>query len=84
MADYDNRNTGILFKNDKEGNEKRPDYTGKFTDADNKEWRLAAWVKQGQKGKFLSLRVSEDQSADQKRDDTPAGGGSVDLDEVPF
>ena len=27
MAEYDNKNTFVLFKNDKQGNDKRPDYT---------------------------------------------------------
>ena len=27
---YDNTNTGAMFKNDKQGNEKRPDYTGRI------------------------------------------------------
>lgn len=60
MTDYDNTNRGVLFKNDKEGNEARPDYTGKI-DIDGKEMRLAAWIKQSKDGtkKFLSLNVSE-------------------------
>lgn len=29
MPEYDNELSGVLFKNDKDGNEKRPDYTGK-------------------------------------------------------
>ena len=28
MADYDNTNTFVLFKNDKGSNPKRPDYAG--------------------------------------------------------
>ncbi len=29
MSNYDNTNSGVLFKNDKKGNEKAPDYKGK-------------------------------------------------------
>lgn len=60
---YDTKNSGILFKNDKGGNESRPDYTGKFEDSTGKEWRLAAWIRDGrQGGKFLSIKASEPKS----------------------
>jgi hypothetical protein len=29
MSEYDNELRGVLFENDKQGNEKRPDYTGR-------------------------------------------------------
>ena len=51
-------NTGSLFKSEKKS-DKAPDYTGTFKDATGKEWRLAAWVKEGAKGKFFSLLASE-------------------------
>jgi hypothetical protein len=50
MADYDNKSTGALFKNDKGDNPKRPDYTGSYTDENGKEFRVSAWVKQDKKG----------------------------------
>ena len=56
---YDNTNSFVLFKNDKDGNEARPDYTGKLTDESGKEWRIAAWIKDGAKGKFMSGKISE-------------------------
>lgn len=55
---YDDTNKGVLFKNDKKGNEKAPDYTGKMN-VNGKEMRLAAWIREGAKGKFMSLSVSE-------------------------
>jgi len=51
-------NSGSLFKNEKKS-DKQPDYTGTFKDSTGKEWRLAAWVKEGAKGKFFSLLASE-------------------------
>jgi len=53
-------NSGSLFKADKKS-DKAPDYTGSFKDSTGKEWRLAAWVKEGAKGKFFSLLASEPQ-----------------------
>lgn len=56
--EYDNTNAGILFKNDKRGNDKAPDYSGKIN-VNGTDMRLAAWVKEGKNGKFMSLKVSE-------------------------
>ncbi len=50
-------NSGALFRNDKQGNEARPDYRGDITIGGVK-YRLSGWVKEGQRGKFLSLSVS--------------------------
>lgn len=55
MADY--TNSGVLFKNESP-NEKAPAYKGKIN-VDGKEYELAAWVKEGKSGKFLSLKVQE-------------------------
>ena len=59
MSDYEERDmSGTLWKNDKGDNDKRPDMRGTVTIA-GKQWELAAWTKQGRKGKFLSLAASE-------------------------
>lgn len=58
MADYDNRLSGALFKNDKGDNEKRPDYKGTYTDENGKEFNVSAWVKKTKDGKpFMSLSM---------------------------
>jgi len=41
---YDNNNRGALFKNDKQGNEKRPDYKGDLN-VEGVEYRVSAWIK---------------------------------------
>lgn len=56
MPKYDN--SGVLFKNDKEGgNPSWPDYKGSIT-VDGKDYWLSAWIKDGKEGKkFMSLSV---------------------------
>lgn len=62
--------SGVLFKNDRKKNEKAPDYTGnveitpEFWAMINEKMRggsvkldLAGWIKQGQRGSFVSLSV---------------------------
>lgn len=58
--------TGILFKNDKEGNDQRPDYKGNIT-FNNVEFELAGWIRQGKKGNFMTLKVSERRRQDVSR-----------------
>lgn len=54
---YDNTNSGVLFKNQSE-NEKAPAYKGKIN-VDGKDYELAAWIREGKSGKFMSLKVQE-------------------------
>lgn len=63
--EWDNRNSGALFKNDKQGNEKRPDYNGSIN-VDGRDYWISAWLKEGQKGKFMSLSVKP-------KDEQPGG-----------
>lgn len=59
---YDNTNSGILTKNDKGGNESRPDYKGSINVGGVDYW-LSAWIKTGRDGtklagqKYMSLSV---------------------------
>jgi hypothetical protein len=50
--------TGVLFKNDKKTTPKHPDLQGNVM-INNVTYRLAAWKKEGAKGTFLSLAISE-------------------------
>lgn len=63
MSNYDNTNSGVLFKNDKKGNEKAPDYKGKIN-IDGKEKEIAGWIREGKSGQFLSLKISEPRAKD--------------------
>ena len=72
--------TFSLFKNDKQGNDKRPDYTGTGADADGNPIRVSAWLKDGQKGKFMSCRIEPQQ---EKAKPAPAKPDDLD-DDIPF
>lgn len=59
MPEYDNTNSGVLFRNENKKSEKAPEYTGKIN-VDGVDKELAAWVKESKSGKkFFSIRVSE-------------------------
>ena len=60
MSNYDNTNTGILFKNDVGDNPKRPAYKGKL-DVGGVEYKLAGWIREGKSGKFISLKIDTDE-----------------------
>lgn len=85
MTQYDNTNRGVLFKNDRKEQDKHPDYQGSIN-IDGVEFWLSAWIKSGQKGKFMSLSVKP---KEEKRKPDPISTGrprkNADLDdEIPF
>ena len=49
--------SGSLFKNDKGDNPNRPDYRGDIC-IDGQVYSLSAWIKEGQRGKFMSLQAT--------------------------
>ena len=55
---YDNTNSGALFRNDKAGNDKRPDYKGSI-DCEGRSYWISAWIrdKKDGSGKFMSLKL---------------------------
>jgi hypothetical protein len=87
---------GVLFKNTKKGdNEKAPDYTGNALSLTGEYFELSAWIKEGAKGKFMSIalrpKFEPQQSAPSKpaQQYKPSGGampGGFDemSDDIPF
>jgi hypothetical protein len=54
-----------LFKNDRKEKDSHPDYKGDGLDLDGNAVWVSAWVKEGAKGKFMSLSI-------QKKEPKPA------------
>jgi hypothetical protein len=68
MSEYPN--SGALFKNDRKEKPNHPDYTGSAEIEDVDYW-LSAWIKDGKKGKFMSLSFKPKEDVDQSPDDDP-------------
>jgi|TARA_Y100000401_G_C8325351_1_gene227856 uncharacterized protein (DUF736 family) len=59
MTQYDNTNSGALFKNNNKEKETQPDMSG-VVNVGGKEFRVAAWNNESKKGaRYLSLKLSE-------------------------
>lgn len=90
MAQNQVAGRGALFKNDKQGNEKRPDYTGTLKIWD-KEFFVSAWIQTSKNGvKYMGLAVNpkegssdpaQQNASSQNNQSTPSA--AVD-DEIPF
>ena len=56
VTQYDNTNRGVLFMNNRKEKDTHPDRTGTLN-VDGVEYFIDGWLKDGAKGKFLSLSV---------------------------
>jgi uncharacterized protein (DUF736 family) len=57
MAFKQRPNSGTLFKNDKKSQPNHPDYRGDC-EVNGTKLSISAWIKDGQRGKFMSLSFS--------------------------
>ncbi len=76
--------TFSLFKNDKEGNDKRPDYKGDGADLDGNPIKVSAWLRDGKKGKYLSCKIEAKEDRAPNPASKPAASDDFDADSIPF
>lgn len=58
MSQYDNNLTGVLFVNDKQGNEKRPDWKGS-AEIDGVNYWVSGWARESARGPLISLKLEK-------------------------
>lgn len=77
------REVGVLFENDKKGNENAPDYTGPFGSR-----RLAAWKRSKEGRNYLTFAVSDQRSHEEQAGPAPKPQGAAVSpnhdDDIPF
>lgn len=89
MADFDDTNSGVLFKNDKMTSERSPNYRGHSVvacphcSATSKHW-ISAWIKtaKGTGAKFMSMAFTADDASTNKN--TYDNAGDEFDDDIPF
>lgn len=74
---------GVLFTNDKDGNEKAPDYSGPL-DGLHQDWRIAGWRGEKDGRKFMSLKVSEKQKQQEEPAQQQEAASQEVEDDIPF
>ena len=78
---YDNTNSGVLFRNEKKQTEKHPDFTGSIN-SEGREFFLSAWVNESKDGKkYFKLALSP---KDEKPHQQPAQQQSIPDEDIPF
>lgn len=85
---FDPTNRGTLARNEKKESETHADYNGQIN-VEGTEYWLNGWIKEGQRGKFLSLSIKPKapaarQSSEPTRKGTKGSGFDDMNDDVPF
>lgn len=84
MAYEQKDNTGVLFRNDRKGQDKHPDRKGECL-IDGKPYWVAGWIKSGKNGDFLSLAFTAKDAKPEKLDGKRAGERIEDIEsDIPF
>lgn len=84
MSQYDNNLTGVLFVNDKSGNDKRPDWKGS-AEIDGVHFWVSGWARESARGPLISLKLERKEQQTAAPKPTPAPAPSADFDDdAPF
>ena len=75
--EYDNNNSGVLFRNAKKENEKQPDYTGSV-DIEGTEYWLSGWKRtaKGSGNTFISIKLQDKNESNEQKQENK--------EEIPF
>ena len=74
--------TGAMFRNDKQGNDKRPDYRGSLTLLDGTECWISGWVnKPDGKDPYMAIKIEVKQPKPAEAEPAPA---TVVQNDLPF
>jgi hypothetical protein len=74
--------SGALFKNDRKEQANHPDYRGDCL-IDGEQYWVSGWIKEGAKGKWMSLAFTSKDGGFSKPD-KPKPPPSFDDDDIPF
>lgn len=83
MAYEQKEGTGSLFKNDKDGVETRPDYTGKLM-VGGTVYKLSSWINDSPKGKYMSIKAQPADDRPPKASKPVAKPDEELSDDIPF
>ena len=83
MSNYDNNNTGVLFRQTEKQSDKHTDFTGSC-EVNGKKMQIASWINTSKDGtkKYMSLKFSEFKSKEDVG--SVSTTGNVKVDEMPF
>lgn len=83
MAYEQKPGSGSLFRNDKKGNEKAPDYRGSGKDLNGNDIWLSGWVRKSEKGtQYLSISIQPKEAKQEEPFLNPHSG--KDDNDLPF
>jgi len=88
MAEYEKNLTGVMFKNVKGGNEKRPDWKGSI-EIDGVQYWCSGWSRESAKGPLISMKLEKKENQAQASAPAPkpaqAAAATFDAgDDIPF